>query len=121
MNMKLVSAVTVLAAFASVPGLAQPQQPQPNVPKASKADVQKVISAIKADKAKMSAYCDSVKLDDQVNAIASKNQNDPKLQGLYGQLEAANKKVGADFEKIINSELDDASGALLEDLAKTCG
>jgi hypothetical protein len=31
-----------------------------------------------------------------------------------------NKKVGPDFEKIINSELDEESAALLEDLAKSC-
>ena len=116
MNMKLVSAVTILTAFVSMPGNAQ----QPNMPKASKADVQKVINSIKADKAKMNAYCASAKLDDEYNAIAAKNQKDPKLQNLEGQISEMNKKVGPDFEKIMNSELDEASGALLEDLTKSC-
>ena len=117
MNMKLVSAVTILTAFASMPSLAQQQ---PNMPKASKADVQKVINGIKADKAKMADYCASAKLDDQVNAIAAKNQKDPKLQSLEAQIDELNKKVGPDFEKIMSSELDEASGALLEDLTKSC-
>ncbi len=114
--MKLVSAVIILTAFVSMPGHAQ----QPNIPKASKADVQKVINSIKADKAKMTAYCASAKLDDEANAIAAKNQKDPKLQGLETQITELNKKVGPDFEKIMNSELDEASGALLEGLTKSC-
>jgi hypothetical protein len=116
MNMKLVSAVTILTAFASMPGLAQ----QPNMPKASKADVQKVIDSIKGDKVKMAAYCSFNKLDDQVEAIAAKNQNDPKLQSLGKELVESIKKVGPDFEKIMNSELDEASGTLLENLGKSC-
>ncbi len=116
MNMKLASAVVIMTAFAAMPALAQ----QTGAPKASKADVQKVINSIKADKSKMAAYCASAKLDAEANAIAEKNQKDPKLQGLEGQINELNKKVGPDFEKIINSELDEASGALLEDLSKTC-
>jgi ABC-type transporter MlaC component len=117
MNMKLVSAMAILTAFASMPVVAQQQ---PNVPKASKAEVQKVLDGIKADKAKLAAYCASAKLDEQMGAIAAKDQKDPKLQSLGAQLEELNKKVGPDFEKIMNSELDEASGALLEDLTKSC-
>jgi hypothetical protein len=114
--MKLVSAIAILAAFASTAGLAQ----QTQTPKASKADVQKVVDSIKADKAKMAAYCESVKLDAQAEAIAAKNQKDPKLQSLDKQIADANKKVGPDFEKVMNSELDEASGAPLEGLMKSC-
>ena len=117
MNMKLVSAMAILTASASMPVFAQQQ---PDVPKASKAEVQKVLNGIKADNAKMAAYCASAKLDDQMNAIAAKNQKDPKLQSLGEQINELNKKVGPDFEKIMNSELDEASGALLEDLTKSC-
>jgi hypothetical protein len=119
MNRKLVSAVAIFAAFASLPGHAQQQQ-QPNMPKASKADVQKVVSGIKGDQAKMAAYCGFVKLEDEGDAIAAKNPKDPKLQSLGTQMGESIKKVGPDFEKLMNSELDEASGALLEDLAKTC-
>lgn len=116
MNTKLASAIAILAAFASTPIFAQ----QPNIPKASKADVQKAVNIIKADKAKMAAYCEASKLDAQASAIAEKNQNDPKLQGLAKQINELNKKVGPEFEKVIYSDLDDASGALLDDLAKSC-
>jgi hypothetical protein len=115
-NIKLASAITIFAAFASMPGLAQ----QPNPPKPTKADVQKVIDGIKADKAKMAAYCEASKLDDEANAIAAKNQNDPKLATIGKQISDVNKKVGPDFEKIIYADLDEASSALLDDLAKAC-
>ncbi|HZV21301.1 MAG TPA: hypothetical protein VE986_07120 [Hyphomicrobiales bacterium] len=118
MDLKLVSAIAILAAFSGMPSAVAQQQP--NLPKASKADVQKVVNGIKADKTKMAAYCDSVKLDDEANAIAAKNPRDPKLQNLGKQISEANKKVGSDFEKLMNSELDDASAALLDDLAKSC-
>jgi hypothetical protein len=114
--MKLVSAIAIAAAFAPASGFAQ----QGNAPKASKADVQKVIDSIKADKAKLAAYCSFVKLDDEVEAIASKNQKDPKLQGLSQKLTESIKNVGPDFDKIMNSELDQASGDLLEGLGKSC-
>jgi hypothetical protein len=117
MNTKLFTVIALMAAFAPMSALSQQQ---PSAPKASKADVQKVIDSIKGDKSKMAAYCDSSKLDDQIEAIAAKNQNDPKLKSLYAQLAASNKKVGSDFQKIMDSELDQASGALLEDLAKSC-
>jgi hypothetical protein len=117
MNTKPFAIIALLAAFAPISALSQQQQ---NIPKASKADVQKVIDTIKADKAKLASYCDFVKLDDQVEAIASKNVKDPKLQSLGSQLTESIKKVGPDFEKIMNSELDQASGALLEGLGKSC-
>jgi hypothetical protein len=117
MNMKLFSVIALLGAFAPMSALSQQQ---PDAPKASKADVQKVIDSIKGDKAKMAAYCTFNKLDDQVEAIATKNQNDPKLQSLGKQLTESIKNVGPDFEKIMNSVLDEASGALLENLGKSC-
>ena len=103
MNMKLFSVVALLAACAPMPALSQQQ---PNIPKASKADVQKVVDSIKGDKAKMAAYCSFTKLDDQVEAIATKNQNDPKLQSLGKQLSESMKKIGPDFERIMKSELE---------------
>jgi hypothetical protein len=117
MDSKLFSVIALLAACASTSALAQQQ---PNAPKASKADVQKVVDGIKGDKAKMAAYCGFVKLEDEVDAIAAKNQNDPKLPHLGKQIGESITKVGPDFQKIMDSELDEASGALLESLAKSC-
>ena len=117
MNTKLFAAVALLSACASMPALSQQQ---PNAPKASKADVQKVIDSIKADKTKLTNYCAFVKLDEQLEEIASKNKNDPKLQSLGKQEADAIKKVGPDFDKIMNSDLDEASQKLLEDLGSSC-
>jgi hypothetical protein len=117
MNMKPFAIIALLAAFAPMPALSQQQQ---KAPKASKAEVQKVVDSIKGDKAKLASYCDFVKLDDQVEQLASKNQKDPKLQSLGQQLTDSIKKVGPDFEKIMNSELDQASSDLLEGLGKSC-
>lgn len=117
MNTKPFAVIALLAAFAPV---SAHSQQQPNIPKASKADVQKVVDSIKGDKAKLAKYCSFVKLDDQVEAIAAKNQKDPKLESLGKQVTESIKQVGPDFEKIMNSELDQDSGALLEGLGKSC-
>ena len=117
MNTKPFAVIAILAAFAPMTAFAQQQQ---NAPKAGKADVQKVVDSIKGDKAKLAKYCEFVKLDDQLEAIASKNPKDPKLQSLGNQLNDSMKKVGPDFEKIMNSELDEASSGLLEGLGKSC-
>jgi hypothetical protein len=114
MNTKLISVIALLVALAPMSALSQQQ------PKASKADVQKVVNSIKGDNAKMTAFCGFVKLQGEIDAIAAKNENDPKLESLGKQLEDSAKKVGPDFEKIMTSESDKASGALLEDLSKSC-
>jgi hypothetical protein len=117
MNTKSFAIVALIAAFAPISAFAQQQQQQP---KASKAEVQKVVDSIKGDKAKLAKYCSFVKLDDQFEQAAQKNQKDPKLQSLGQELAESIKKVGPDFEKIMNSELDEASSGLLEGLGKSC-
>src|SRR5579864_4454301 len=116
MTMKLASALALLATLAAGPTLAQQQG---NAPKASKADVQKVVDGIKADKAKMTQFCSITKLQEQYSAAAEK-KDEKKLQDLDKQMEDASKKLGPDFEKVTNSELDDESAALLDNLAKSC-
>ena len=68
----------------------------------------------------MAAFCAFSKLQEQSSALAEKNPNDPKLQALGGQLDASAKKIGSDFVKIMASDVHDASGALLDDLSKSC-
>lgn len=117
MNMKFVSAIAVLAAFASISASAQ-QQPQ-NAPKASKAEVQKLVDSIKNDKAKLTQFCSISKLQEQYSAAAEK-KDEKKLQELDKQMEESSKKLGPDFERITSSELDDESAGLLDNLAKSC-
>jgi hypothetical protein len=116
MNLKFVSVLAFLAAATVTAAFAQDKAP----PKASKADVQKVVDSIKGDKAKLALFCAYEKLQSQAAAIAAKNENDPKLQALGQQLDAGAQKVGPDFDKLMTSDIDDASGALLENLAKSC-
>jgi uncharacterized protein (DUF927 family) len=115
MSTKFVAAVAVLTAVGAAVALAQGQQP-----KASKADVQRLVDSIKADKTKFSQYCEITKLEIQGDSIAQKNRNDPKLQDIGRQMQAAAAKLGPDYTRIISSQLDNASSALFDDLSKSC-
>jgi hypothetical protein len=116
MSTKFVAAIAVVTAVTTTVVFAQGQP----APKASKADVQKVVGGIKSDKAKLAQYCEITKLEVQANALAQKNQNDPKLEALGKQMNDIAGKLGPDYGKIINSDLDDASAALFDDLSKSC-
>ena len=116
MNTKFVAAIAVLAAFTATVAYAQGQ----TAPKAGKAEVQQVLDGIKSNKAKLAQYCEITKLEVQADALSQKNQNDPKLKDLEKQMDDIAAKLGADYQKIIDSELDDASSALFDDLSKSC-
>jgi hypothetical protein len=115
MKTKIVAAVAVLAAFTATSAWAQDKA----APKASKAEVQKLVDGIKADKTKMAQFCDVMKLQGQYSAAAEK-KDEKTLQALDKQMEDGAKKIGPDFDRITSSELDDASAALLDELAKAC-
>jgi hypothetical protein len=102
MNLKLVIAV---AALAVMPALALAQQkgaPPPAAKPPSKAEVQKVVNQIKADKAKLDAYCQIVKLGDQMQAAAEK-KDQKKMDTLNQQADALTQKVGPDYAKLMAS------------------
>jgi hypothetical protein len=112
MTVKLLTAIALLAA---TPALAQDQGA---APKASKADVQKLVDSIKGDKAKTAQFCELRKLHAQYNTVGEKDEK--KLAELDKAEEAATQKLGPDFEKIITSEIDDESTALLDGLGNSC-
>ena len=116
MNTKFVAAIAVLTAVTASIALAQGQA----APKASKADVQKLVDSIKGDKTKLAQFCDLTKLAGQSGALVQKNRYDPKLLELEKQMDDIAAKLGPDYEKITNSELDDASADLLAALSKSC-
>ena len=116
MSTKFFAAIAVLTAFTATFASAQSQKP----PKASKADVQRVVSGIKSDKTKLAQFCEITKLDMQAGTLAQKNRNDPRLRELEKQMQDIAAKLGPDYEKVINSELDSASAALFDDLSKSC-
>lgn len=124
MNAKFVAAFAVCAAFAVTPALAQQKAPaaekEQAPPKVSKAEVQKLVDGIKADKAKTKQFCDLAKLQDQYAAAAEK-KDDKKLDALDKDMEEGAKKIGPDFEKIMQSSMDDDSTALIDKLASSCG
>lgn len=115
MKTKFVAAIAVFAALSSGPAFAQDKAPA----KASKADVQKLVDGIKADSAKTTQFCALMKLEAESQAAADK-KDEKKLEALDKQMEEAAKKLGADFEKVTSSDMDEESAGLLEGLAKTC-
>src|SRR5664279_2643890 len=124
MNSKFVAAIAVCAAFAAPSAIAQQKDSQPApqeqaAPKASKADVQKLVEGIKADKAKLTQFCGLMKLQDQYTAAAEK-KDEKKLEALDKQMEEGAKKIGPDFDRITQSELDEEATNLLDGLANSC-
>jgi hypothetical protein len=123
MNTKLVAALAVCAAIVT-PALAQQKAPQgpakeEDAPKVTKAEVQKLVDGIKGDKAKTKQFCELAKLQDQYAAAAEK-KDDKKLDALDKQMEDGAKKIGGDFEKVMQAQMDDESTALVDALAATC-
>ena len=125
MNTKFGAAVAVFAALAAPSAIAQQKAPPPPAqqeqapPKASKAEVQKLVESIKADKAKLSQFCSLMKLQDQYTAAAEK-KDEKKLEALDKQMEEGAKKIGPDFDRITQSELDEEATNLLDGLANSC-
>ena len=123
MNTKFVAAVAVCAAFAATSAIAQQKAPAPAAeqaaPKASKSDVQKLVEGIKADKAKLGQFCNLMKLQDQYTAAAEK-KDEKKLEALDKEMEEGAKKIGPDFDRITQSELDEEATNLLDGLANSC-
>ena len=116
MSTQFVAAIAVLTAITATGAFAQGQA----APKASKAKILKFVGSIKGDKTKLAQYCEITKLEIQSNALAEKNENDPKLEGLGKQMDDLSAKLGPDYQRITGSDLDDASSALFDDLSKSC-
>jgi hypothetical protein len=126
MKLKLVAAISALAAIAS---LAHAQQggPQQKIPKPTTADAQNVVQIITSDKVKTQAYCDLTKLEGQVEAAAQKN--DAKtLEALNKQANALLDKLGSEYFKLMDGleQVDPKSSeakefmSILSELDKSC-
>jgi hypothetical protein len=127
MKLKLTIAAVALIAVSAI---AQAQQgaPPPKVPKPTKADVQKVVQMIMADKAKVQAYCELSKINDQM-AEAQDKKDQKKMEALANQADALVQKIGPDYEKLMEGldQVDENSpdaktfGDLFAPLDKQCG
>jgi hypothetical protein len=124
MRLKLIAAISALAAISS---LAHAQQGGPKARKLTKADVQNVVQIVTADKAKTQAYCDLTKLYDQIEAAEQKNDTNT-LEQLSKQANALVDKLGPEYSKMVErlEEVDLTSGegkelmSMLLELDKLC-
>jgi hypothetical protein len=123
MNLKLVVAASLLVA---IPTVAYAQQNQP-APKPTMADVQKLVQMISGDKAKLKAYCDIGKLQEQMDQ-AEQKKDTKTVEALGTKADALSKQLGPDYEKVMGGldEIDPNSAegkrytAMFEPLFKQC-
>jgi hypothetical protein len=119
MNLKLMVAVSLLAA---TPAFAQMQKqggPPPNVPKPTKADAQKVVAAISADNSKLQIYCQLAKLNEQM-AEADQKKDDKALQTLGAQADDLSQKLGPEYVNLMDGlEQLDENSPVGKDIATT--
>jgi hypothetical protein len=99
MRLKLAIAAAVALVSMVHVALAQPRPQAKAPPKPTLADVQKVVQTIKADKAKMQAYCDLGKLNDQITAAYTKKDT-KTAQSLEPKADALIKTLGPDYVKV---------------------
>jgi hypothetical protein len=123
MNLKLIVAFLVIAAE---PGWAQVQEPRA----ITNAEAQKVIETISGDEAKTKAYCDILKVDDQIQRA---EQNDDNTDELYRKRDELAEKLGPEFVTLMNglqdidmnSDVGQANGAIVQatigTLNRSCG
>jgi hypothetical protein len=98
MKLKLVAAISALAAMST---LAHAQQGgPPKVPKPTKAEVQNVVQIVTTDKAKTQAYCDLTKIFDQVEVAQQKNDS-KTIETLSKQANVLVDKLGPEYSKMI--------------------
>jgi hypothetical protein len=119
MNLKLIVAISVLAA---TPAFAQMQNqggPPPNVPKPTKAAAQKVVAAISADKAKLKIYCDLATLNEQM-ATAGEKKDNKTLEALGAKADDLAQKLGPDYVNLMDGmEQLDENSPVGKDIAAT--
>src|SRR3974377_301009 len=93
MDVKLITAILVTAAMTSA-ALAQ----GPSTEKL-KADAQEVVKIISSDSAKAQAYCETIKLGDQMDQ-AEQNNDSAKAEGLANKIDELNQKLGPEYLKL---------------------
>jgi cysteinyl-tRNA synthetase len=128
MKLKLVIAISALAAM--MPAFAQAKQGEtpPNAPTSTMAQVQKVIQIISGNKTKLQQYCEiATKLDPQIAEAVQKNDAN-KLEALVKQADDLAQKIGAEYVALMDGlpQIDENSregkqiAAALDSLDKLC-
>jgi hypothetical protein len=96
-NLKLLSAATIFATATTV-GIAQNDD---HAPKPTLADAQNVVQAISNDKAKLQAYCELGKLQDQMEKAAEANDT-KTVEALFAKSEALAQQIGPEYSRIVD-------------------
>ena len=125
MNLKLVIAVGL---FTIIPAAAaQTDGADTKVPKPTIADAQKLVQMISSDKAKLKAYCDIGKLQEQMESAEQKNDT-KALDALGAKAESLAQQIGPEYAKVVDGleEVDPNSAegqqftAVFDTLHKQC-
>jgi hypothetical protein len=100
MNLKLVVAVSLFAAVPAV-AFAQKDAPATKVPKPTIADAQKLVQTVSGDKAKLQAYCDMGKVQDQMEQ-AEKKKDNKALEALGAKADSLAQQIGPEYAKVMD-------------------
>jgi hypothetical protein len=100
MNLKLVVAVSLFAAVPMV-ALAQKDSPETKAPKPTVADAQKLVQTIGGDRAKLQAYCDMGKLQEQMEKAEQKNDT-KALDALGAKADGLAQQIGPEYTKVMD-------------------
>ena len=99
MNLKLVMAVSLFAAVPMI-AYAQNNDSAEKAPKPTLADAQKLAQMISSDKAKLKAYCDMGKLQEQMEQ-ADQKKDDKALEALSAKLDSLTQQIGPEYVKVM--------------------
>ena len=126
MNLKLAMAVSLFAAVPMI-AYAQNNDSAEKAPKPTLADAQKLAQMISSDKAKLKAYCDMGKLQEQMEQ-ADQKKDDKALEALSAKLDSLTQQIGPEYVKVMEGleeiDPDSAEGkrfdAVFDSLTKQC-
>ena len=99
MNLKLLVVATLFVAVPLV-AFAQKDEPTDQAPKPTLADAQKVVQTISNDKAKLQAYCELGKLEDQM-AKAEEGNDTKAVEALITKADALAQQIGPEYIKFV--------------------
>ncbi len=126
MNLKLVMAVSLVAAVPMI-AYAQNNDSTEKAPKPTMADAQKLVQMIGSDKAKLKAYCDIGKLQEQMEQ-ADQKKDDKVVEALSTKVDSLTQQIGPEYAKFMDGleEIDPDSakgkrfGGVFDSLTKQC-
>ena len=101
MNLKLVMAISLIVAIPAAAYAQQKGAPPPRVPKPTIAETQKIVQMISGDKAKVQAYCDIGKLQDQMEQAGKKKDN-KTIEALGAKVDSLAQQIGPDYVKLMD-------------------